>query len=154
MGVMQTVTTHGPKVLVAVVILAVLYAAYKFFGSDADTSITGKEAAIGAGNGVRIFYLSSKEQGYNAPDGRITLAPGAKEGEIRVQAMVGTTDKGKEAATGFQAGPVLTGGSGVFSGKLGPSGKDITVTFAKNAGAGGGTLVIGGDTYTFAPQMP
>ena len=153
MGIMQTVTTHGPKVLVAVVILAVLYAAYKFFGSDADTSITGKEAAIGAGRGVRIFYLSSKDKGYNAPDGTITLAPGAKEGEIRVQAMVGTTDKGKEAATGFQAS-VLTGGSGVFSGKLGANGKDITVTFAKNAGAGGGTLAIGGDTYTFAPQMP
>jgi len=150
---MQTVTTHGPKVLVVVVILAVLYAAYKFFGSNADTSVTGNEAAIGAGRGVRIFYLSSKEQGYNSPDGTITLAPGAKEGEIRVQAMVGTTDKGKEAATGFQAS-VLSGGSGVFSGKLGPSGKDITVTFAKNAGAGGGTLAIGGDTYTFAPQMP
>jgi hypothetical protein len=153
MAIWDNVKTYGPRIALAVIVVVALGAAYKyFFASNADSSITGKEESIGSG--VRIFYLSSRKEGYNTPDGRITLAPGSKEGEIIVRALVGNTDKGKEAATGFQANRTLSGGSGVFSGKLGDSGKDITVTFAKPTKGGGGTLQIGDDTYTFAPAMP
>ena len=159
MALMDSVKTYGPRVLAAIAAIVVCAVAYTYLSAyispvSPDETITGKEAMIGSAGGVRIFYLSSRKDGYNAPDGRITLAPGTKEGEIRIQAIVGNTDKGKQATAGFQAGRVLTGTAGVFSGKTGASGKDITVTFAKNAGAGGGTLAIGDDTYTFAPGLP
>ena len=158
MAIWENVKTYGPRIALAVLVVVALGMAYKYFIASstvtADSSIKGNEAEIGSDGGVRIFYLSSRENGYNDPDGRITLAPGSKEGEIIVRALVGNTDKGKAAATGFQANRTLPGDSGVFSGKLGDSGKDITVTFAKNVKANGGTLQIGDDTYTFAPPMP
>ena len=156
MAFWDNVKTYGPRITLVVLVVVALGVAIKYFvaSSTVDSSIKGNEAEIGSEGGVRIFYLSSRKEGYNAPDGRITLAPGSKEGEIIVRALVGDTDKGKAAATGFQANRTLPGGSGVFSGKLGDSGKDITVTFAKNVKANGGTLKIGDDTYTFAPPMP
>jgi len=156
MAIWDKVMTYGPRIALAVLVVVALGMAIKYFfaASTVDSSMTGKEAGIGLDGGVRIFYLSSRKEGYNTPDGRITLAPGSKEGEIIVRALVGITDKGKAAATGFQANRTLPGGSGVFSGKLGDSGKDITVTYAKLTYGGGGTMRIGDDTYTFAIVLP
>lgn len=147
------------KFLGFLVVCLLGYAVWSYISGDSDakpipdTGVKGTEANI---EGQRVITLRSKGDAKWDPgndDGKMTMAKGLKENELRITAFSPTSETAKADFKGAKEMTLTKGDDGTWSGgKVGD--KDLTLFFTKGGEAMGGQLTIGGTVYDFAPELP